>query len=130
MIPGYSSTKNWNWVDPIDYSTVIMRIRNTSIMDDTEFEEPPNEKLDMELTFADKSLPSSVLAGMDTLRQAGQLCDCVLRVSSTSTHQGDYNHLYRYKIMLLVYSWNIFRARYQKILSKVNDCSIDVREFI
>ena len=73
-------------------------------MDDTEFEEPPNEKLDMELTFADKSLPSSVLAGMDTLRQAGQLCDCVLRVSSTSIHQGDYNHLYRYKIMLLVYS--------------------------
>jgi len=57
-----------------------MRIRNSSIMDDTEFEEPPNEKLDMEVTFTDSRIASCVLSGMDTLRQAGQLCDCVLRV--------------------------------------------------
>lgn len=51
-------------------------------MDDTEFEEPPlAEKLDTQISFTDESLANSVLAGMHTLRQAGQLCDCVLRVS-------------------------------------------------
>lgn len=30
--------------------------------------------------YTDETLTNTVLASMDTLRQAGQLCDCVLRV--------------------------------------------------
>lgn len=61
-----------------------MKILKPINMEDEEFDEPPNELSETNIiNYVDPSLSTCVLASMNTLRKAGHLCDCVLRVSRT-----------------------------------------------
>ena len=50
-------------------------------MDVENFNKPADSGQGVFKKFTDDSLAKSILHSMDTLRQAGQLCDCVLRVN-------------------------------------------------
>lgn len=59
-----------------------MRIHSETAVTMTEgtVDAASNGVQEMVTVYTDDTLANSVLASMDTLRQAGQLCDCVLRV--------------------------------------------------
>ncbi|XP_067950824.1 influenza virus NS1A-binding protein-like [Watersipora subatra] len=49
-------------------------------MDDEQFAKRPDQPQAECETYTDNQLASNILSSMHTLRQAGQLCDCILRV--------------------------------------------------
>jgi len=56
-------------------------ISGAKMSDDEEYDKAANEAIDTQIiAYEDETVTNRVLGGMNTLRQAGQLCDCVLRV--------------------------------------------------